>query len=78
MATSKYPLNVVAMQTADLLHRRRLWLNLDWQPREKNVLADQLSNENFEGFDPARRIALEWSTELMEERYPVLAKFLAQ
>eukprot|EP00969_Alexandrium_andersonii_P030562 1332896-Alexandrium_andersonii.AAC.1 len=36
MATGKYPLNAVAVQTADLLRRRRLWLDLDWQPREKN------------------------------------------
>eukprot|EP00969_Alexandrium_andersonii_P110879 4894298-Alexandrium_andersonii.AAC.1 len=29
MAIGKYPRNVVAMLTADLLHRRRLWLHLD-------------------------------------------------
>ena len=39
-------------------HKSRTTLNLNWRPREENTEADDLTNEIFEGFDPALRLAV--------------------
>ena len=41
--------------TAQLVRRHRT-LDLQWRSRDENEEADALTNERFEGFDPARRI----------------------
>ena len=56
MLTTKYPLFLVAMELAAQLTERNIDLRLDWRPREKNMEADALTNEAFDGFDPARRL----------------------
>ena len=56
MLTTKYPLCLVAMELAAQLTLKHLDLRLDWRPRESNVEADALTNEDFTGFDPARRV----------------------
>ena len=33
-------------------------LNLDWAPRDHNEEADALTNLDFSGFDPARRVEI--------------------
>jgi len=56
MLTTKYPLCLVAMELAAQLTDRNLDLRLDWRPRDQNTEADALTNEVYEGFDPARRV----------------------
>ena len=41
---------LINMQLSALLARARLSLNLKWRPREENVEADQLTNEQFDAF----------------------------
>ena len=59
-STTKWPLMGINMQLSASLSRARLALGLRWRPREENIEADQLTNENFEGFDMALRIAVDW------------------
>jgi hypothetical protein len=70
--TTKWPGAAVLMQLARSLAKRRLWLDLAWVPREENVEADQLSNEDYEGFNPDRRIDVDLSV----EKFPVLFEML--
>jgi hypothetical protein len=60
LMTTKFPLNGVLMQLATTLARKGLWLDLRWAPREDNVFADQLTNEDFQNFDPSKRLDIEW------------------
>ena len=60
LLTSKFPLCAVLMQLATVLEMRRTWLDLYWLPRERNVEADALTNDDFVGFDPARRLHVPW------------------
>jgi hypothetical protein len=46
------------MQLTTTLARRSLWLDLAWVPREENKEADELTNEEFQSFDPARRMEI--------------------
>ena len=41
---------------SEQLRRRRAILDLQWLPREANTEADALTNLNFEGFTPGKRI----------------------
>ena len=61
MMTTKMPLAAVLMQLAVMLSDRRLWLEAAWVPREQNKEADALTNNCYEGFDPALRIPLVWA-----------------
>ena len=74
LLTSKFPLNVVLVQLSCMLEQRGLWLDLEWTPREQNVEADALTNEDFTLFDPLKRIEVNWSV----ARYPILEKFMAR
>ncbi len=53
--TSSFPTAAVLMQLTTTLARRSLWLDLAWIPREENKLADELTNEEFQNFDPGLR-----------------------
>eukprot|EP00435_Cladocopium_sp_Y103_P038160 s256_g10.t1 len=55
-STTKWPLMAINMQLSSSLARARLSLALRWRPREQNIEADSLTNEDFTGFDPALRI----------------------
>ena len=59
-STTKWPLMLINMQLSASLARARLSLNLKWRPREENVEADKLTNEEFEDFDAGCRIDLGW------------------
>ena len=59
-STTKWPLMGINMQLSSSLSRSRLSLGLRWRPREENVEADQLTNEDFTGFDESLRIDACW------------------
>ena len=44
-----------------MLSDRNLWLNASWVPRDLNQEADALTNDQFEGFDAALRLEVDWS-----------------
>ena len=46
------------MQMSSSLARARLLLSLAWRPREKNVEADDSTNERFTEFEPALRVSI--------------------
>ena len=54
--TTKFPLCLVAMELATQLTVRHLDLTLAWRRRDTNTEADALTNGQFGGFDPARRL----------------------
>ena len=56
----KYPLSIVVMELASQLHELGLELDLNWIPRGQNTEADALTNGEFQGFDPTRRIEVEF------------------
>ena len=56
--TSKFPSTLVLMELAEELSFRHCELKLQWIRRDMNQLADYLTNEKFQAFDPRRRIAL--------------------
>ena len=59
LPTAKYPLCIVLMELSVQLQDRQLWLDLEWTPREQNTIADDLTNEEFEGFGEANRIKVD-------------------
>ena len=59
MMTSKFPMVVILTEVAAQLRARDLELGLHWAPREQNEEAYALTNEEFGGFSPARRIAVD-------------------
>ena len=54
--TTKWPLCAVAMELSSRLTALGLDLQLDWRPRTTNVEADALTNQDFSGFDLAKRV----------------------
>jgi hypothetical protein len=60
--STKLPLSCIVMELATQLEARGLWMDLHWTPRELNTLADQLTNEDFTGFDPKLRVETSFST----------------
>ena len=58
-----------------MVHRtaRGAWLNLEWVRRDRNVEADELTNEDFGRFKKERRIAVTWDV----NDYPVIKKLAA-
>ena len=48
----------INMQLSSSLARARLSLALRWRPRDENVEADQLTNEDYTGFEPKLRVVL--------------------
>ena len=50
MMSTKYPLTLLVMELSETLRSRSCELNLHWIPREKNQLADDLTNEKFDSF----------------------------
>lgn len=74
MLTTKLPLAAVLMQMAVMLSERNLWLEVGWLPREQNVEADSLTNDDFTSFDPSLRMEVDWAaiptgvmTQLLEQ-----------
>ena len=54
--TTKYPLGLVLMELAEQLEAANLLLGVCWRPREENEPADALTNGDFAGFRPERRV----------------------
>ena len=50
MMSTKYPLTLLVMELSETLRANGCELNLQWIPREKNQLADDLTNEKFDHF----------------------------
>lgn len=53
--STRYPMCAAVMQLTSDLNAKGAELDLQWQPREENEVADRLSNGRIEGFDPALR-----------------------
>ena len=58
--STKWPVMLVLMDYLDFCESRCLRCQLDWRPRDTNIEADQLTNEDFSSFDPKRRILIKW------------------
>lgn len=56
----KYPLSIVVMELAARLHSLGMELDLNWVPRGQNTEADALMNGEFQGFDEALRIDVQF------------------
>ena len=52
----RFPLAYAQMQLSHSLYQSGGHLKLNWRPRELNTLADELTNEAFDHFDPAKRV----------------------
>ena len=59
LLSCKFPLSIVVMELACQLERLGLELDLAWAPRNQNVEADALTNSEYQGFDPKKRILKE-------------------
>ena len=55
-SSTKWPLMLINMQLSHALASSSLLLNLQWRPREENVLADALTNEDDCSFSPSLRV----------------------
>ena len=57
-----------------LMELTGIYINLRWIPREENVLADALTNEDFSAFKTSNRIALEVGPETLPVMFSMLAE----
>ena len=60
---TKYPLEPVLMEFSVALESSGDALQLNWRPREENQPADDLTNGNFEKFNPSLRIPVQITLE---------------
>ena len=56
--TTKYPSSLVLLELAEELAAKKCDLSLTWIRRDLNQLADDLTNEKFDSFDPEFRVPL--------------------
>ena len=56
MMSTKYPLTLLVMELSETLRTRNCELMLEWIPRERNQLADDLTNEKFDSFPEGKRV----------------------
>ena len=56
--TTKYPSSLILLELAEELAAKKCDLNLIWIRRDWNQLADDLTNEKFDSFDPEFRVPL--------------------
>lgn len=70
--STKFPLTVLVMELSESLRLGNCFLNLDWLRRDKNQLADDLSNMKFDSFDLSQRVR--WNP--FEQSWHVLTDFL--
>lgn len=79
LMTTKIPLCAVLMQLTSILAAKGLWLDLRWTPREDNIYADALTNEDFTHFSADRRVEIEWKdvpTEVLNKLAAALDGFV--
>ena len=74
-STTRWPLVLVNMQLSEKLMAAGVKLVLRWRPRDQNVLAGELTNENFEHVAADKRVPLtledlklDWLFELWKQR----------
>ena len=74
-STTRWPLVLVNMQLSEKLMAAGVKLVLRWRPRDQNVLADELTNENFANVEADKRVPLtledlklDWLFELWKQR----------
>lgn len=60
-ATTKWPLVLINMELSKRLMQAQLSLQLAWRPRDENVLADSLTNQDFSAFDSSLRVDITWA-----------------
>ena len=53
--STKYPLTLLVMEVSETVRARRCELFLEWFRRDRNQLADDLTNGKFYSFDPQLR-----------------------
>ena len=70
--STKFPLTVLVMELSESLRLGNCCLTLDWLRRDKNQLADDLSNMKFDSFDLNQRVL--WKP--FEQSWHVLSDFL--
>ena len=58
--SSKYPLSIVAMELAVQLDMLGIDMQLQWVPRAQNQPADDLTNDQFDDFDPSNRLTVDF------------------
>ena len=71
--TTKYPSSLVLLELAEELAAKKCDLSLTWIRRDLNQLADDLTNEKFDMFDPEFRVPLKGE----DMRWRVLDKLLS-
>eukprot|EP00435_Cladocopium_sp_Y103_P039700 s436_g10.t1 len=54
--STKFPLTILIMELSETLRTRNCELNLEWIPRDKNQLADDLTNQKYDQFPKERRV----------------------
>ena len=59
LMSTKWPLAPMLMEMSEQMRERKLELHLNWIRRDKNELADALSNGDFSSFDPSLRVPLD-------------------
>ena len=69
--STAFPASVVLMELALQLQDKQLDLDLQWIPRDQNVEADALTNEEFEMFPSENRLEVQMS-ELQFKILPTL------
>ena len=77
MMTTTFPLSVILMELSVQLEAAGLCLDLRWVPREQNVEADALTNEEFGDFSEQNRIEVTME-DLDFKVIPVLMKEAAK
>ena len=71
--TTKYPSSLVLLELAEELAAKKCDLSLTWIRRDLNQLADDLTNEKFDSFDPEFRVPRKGE----DMRWRVLDKLLS-
>jgi hypothetical protein len=72
--TSKFPLYLMLIELAEQLNLRNMTVDLQWQRRDRNQAADDLTNGKFEESSPQLRIL----TELNQISWLVLPRILQE
>ena len=60
--STKWPLSPLLIELSEQLRSRQLELHLDWQRRDTNVEADQMTNEDYTSFTACNRIPLDFAS----------------
>ena len=59
LMSTKWPLTTLLLELSEQLRTRQLCLQLVWRKRDENAEADSITNEDFSGFNGARRMTVD-------------------